>query len=528
MSDLISELVGDERSAVEKSKVQRKRIERAKKDFGFFCQTYLPDYFFTDPAEYQQILYDVADKQSLSKDTANSLKPFINERYHSLLKPTDNLAGAMFIEPREHGKTVRWSFAYVLWSVITGKNQYALLIGASGEAARENLINIKSELEENDLILEDFGDLKGKVWRDNRIELFLGTKKVGDKTEKIEACIQAKGSGASMRGTRFRQYRPDLIVLDDVLKDDAVESHSQRDKISRWLKKVVFNLGKNSFIIWVNTIFHSDDPISRLIEEVEAGTLKRWIAVRLSCLRPDGSPLWPEYWSAEALEEKREQLGFDNFSTEWCNEPLSDEQRIIQKSWIKVHAYRELPPANELRFFCGVDPATGKHDRTAEISGAVHKRTGIIYVLKPWAKVCSETATVRQLVILHKLFGFELIAWEDVVFSGIYGNYVQKLAAEENVYLPIKKLSNTISKDAKCRFLSPLIENGIIRFPEEGAQDMIDELCNFPKWKFDDQMDGLYLLVKVIPSGSGAPVVEKAKSAVRTKAQEIIQKVRRW
>jgi len=57
---------------------------------------------------------------------------------------------------------------------------------------------------------------------------------------------------------------------------------------------------------------------------------------------------------------------------------------------------------------------------------------------------------------------------------------------------------------------------------------MIDELCNFPKWKFDDQMDGLYLLVKVIPSGSGAHVVEKAKSAINTKAQEIIQRVRRW
>jgi predicted phage terminase large subunit-like protein len=331
-----------------------------------------------------------------------------------------------------------------------------------------------------------------------------------------------------MRGTRFRQYRPDLIILDDVLKDDAVDSPSQRDKISRWLKRVVFNLGKSAFIIWVNTIFHSDDPISRLIEEVEAGTLKRWIAVRLSCLRPDDSPLWPEYWSAEALEEKREQLGFDSFSTEWCNEPLSDEQRIIQKSWIKAHEYHELPPANELRFFCGVDPATGKHDRTAEIPIAAHRKTGIIYVLVPWAKVCSETATVRQLMITHRLYGYELIAWEDVVFSGIYGNYVQKLAAEENVYLPIKKLSNTLSKDAKARFLSPLIENGIIRFPAEGANDMIDELCNFPKWKFDDQMDGLYLGVKVIPSGSGAPVVEQVKSATNTAARKIIDMVRRW
>jgi len=149
-------------------------------------------------------------------------------------------------------------------------------------------------------------------------------------------------------------------------------------------------------------------------------------------------------------------------------------------------------------------------------------------VLPPWAKVCSETATLRQLVILHRLYGFVLIAWEDVVFSGIYGNYVQKMAAEENVYLPIKKLSNTLSKDAKARFLSPLIENGIIRFPEKGAEDMIDELVNFPKWKFDDQMDGLYLLVKVIPTGSGAPVVEQVKISTNTAAQRIISMVRRW
>jgi predicted phage terminase large subunit-like protein len=512
MSNILSELVGDDRSSLE----QKKRVDHARKDFGFFCQYYLPDYFFTDPADYQKILYDVADTRSLSEDTSNRLKPFINERYHCLLKPTEKLAGAMFVEPREHGKTVRWSFAYVLWSIVTGKNRYALLIGASGDAARENLINIKIELEENELLLNDFTDLKGNVWRDDRIEL------------KNDTCIQAKGSGASMRGTRFRQYRPDLIILDDVLKDDAVDSPSQRDKISRWLKRVVFNLGKTAFIIWVNTIFHSDDPISRLIAEVEAGTLKRWIAVRLSCLRPDGSPLWPEYWSAEALEEKREQLGFDSFSTEWMNEPLSDEQRIIQRSWIKNHEYRELPPANELRYFNGVDPATGKHDRTAEIPIAVHRKTGIIYVLLPWAKVCSETATVRQLIITHRLYGYELIAWEDVVFSGIYGNYVQKMAAEENVYLPIKKLSNTLSKDAKARFLSPLIENGVIRFPAEVAEDMINELVNFPKWKFDDQMDGLYYAVKVIPSGGGTPVVEQVKITTNTAARKIIDMVRRW
>ena len=156
MSELLSELIGNDRASLKK----QERVKRAQIDFGFFCKYYLSDYFFTDPAEYQRILYDVADTRALSKETFKCLKPFINKKYHSLLKPTEHLAGAMFAEPREHGKTVRWSFAYVLWKVLAGKSNYALLIGASGTAASENLVNIRIEIEENELLLEDFGDLK--------------------------------------------------------------------------------------------------------------------------------------------------------------------------------------------------------------------------------------------------------------------------------------------------------------------------------------------------------------------------------
>ena len=108
---VIAELVGTTEAA-SKEKAKRTRVDRAKRDFGFFCKTYLGDYFFTDPAEYQRVLYDVADTQSLSPQVAEKLKTFVAAKYYPYLKPTPRLAGAMFIEPREHGKTVRWSFAY--------------------------------------------------------------------------------------------------------------------------------------------------------------------------------------------------------------------------------------------------------------------------------------------------------------------------------------------------------------------------------------------------------------------------------
>lgn len=513
MNELIKELAGTDRKTLEKEK----RKNRARTDFGYFCRYYLSDYFYEDPAEYQKILYEVANTRSLTKDMADSLHPFVREKYVNLLKPTQKLSGAMFIEPREHGKTVRWSFAYVLWCVLTGRARYVLLIGASGDSAKENLGNIKTEIEENERILEDFGSLQGDSWTNVRLEFANGT------------CIQAKGSGASMRGTRFRQYRPDLIVIDDVLKDDAINSPTQRNKIHRWLKRVVFNLGKTAFIIWVNTIFHNDDPISRLCRELEAGDLVNWIAVRLGCIRPDGTPLWPEYWDLQSLEDKKKTIGVSAFSTEYMNEPLADEERIIHIEWIDEFRYTELPPRNRLQFFLGVDPATGAHDGTAEVPIARDKESGIIYVLPSFSDACSETKTLEQMEMLYKAYHFAAIGWENVVFSGIYGKYIQKLGIEKGLYFPITLIGvGSLPKEVRIRSYSMLVQNGFIRFPQKGCENIITQLTEFPMGAFDDLCDGLYLAIKAAEqSGSGNVVISSIKREVRTAASRIISQVRR-
>lgn len=514
MTRVVDSLVGKSED-VKLERERTRRVERATNDFGYFCKTYLTDYFYTDPAEYQKMLYEVADTRSLSRDLVDRIKSFVREKYWPLLRPTEHLAGALFIEPREHGKTVRWSFAYPLWQVLTGKSRYVLLIGASQTAAQENLINIRTELEENEQILADFGDLRGDRWSDARIELSNGS------------CIQAKGSGASMRGTRFRQYRPDLIILDDILKDDAVESPTTRAKIHRWLKRVVFNLGKTAFIVWVNTIFHSDDPASRLLCEMEEGTLKRWAAVRLSVYKPDGTPLWPENWSAELLEEKRQTLGSDVFSTEYENEPLSDEDRIIKPEWIQAHIYvpAELPAG--LRYFAGVDPAAGKHDHTAIVSVGVD-RAGIIWEVDAWAATCSEDETVTQLITKHKRFKYALIAWEEVSFTNIYARYVMRMAAAENVYLPIKTVkAGTESKVLRVRSISPLIENGLIRLRDRGNRELFEELTSFPKGRFDDLPDALAYAVHIITRSAELPQVVPIRRIAPTITQQTLRGYRR-
>jgi len=478
------------------------RLDRAERDFGFFCKYYLPHYFTSEAAEYQEILTEIESTGGISERIYERLQSFVKEKYWKYFRPIKKISGMVDVEPREHGKTVRGSFAKPLWRLLFKKNRNILLIGSTAETASENIVNIKSELEDNERLIEDFGDMKGRgKWTDTRLELENGT------------CVQSKGAGAAMRGIRFRQYRPDLVILDDIMKDDAAESANWRDKIYRWAKRVVFFLGKDAFILFVNTIFHSDDIVCRLLGEIEAGKLDDWVGFRFSCWKPDGTPLWPENWPKEALETKKRKVGSNTFSTEMENEPLSDEERIIRIQWIHAHWYEpfERPQISDLRRYAGIDPSTGAHDLMGIVSVGVDKQ-GIIWELDSWGERCSETQLVATLILKHLLFRYELIAWEDVAFQKIYKNYVMKLSAEKGVYLPIQGVKpGGASKESRIRKLSPLIENGIIRIRKSGSEELVDQLWNFPKHTYDDIPDALEMAVSISESPSIGPMAFPAR-----------------
>jgi len=44
---------------------KEKRIEKAKKDFWFFCSYYLSHYFSSEPAEYHKILVEIINTEKI-------------------------------------------------------------------------------------------------------------------------------------------------------------------------------------------------------------------------------------------------------------------------------------------------------------------------------------------------------------------------------------------------------------------------------------------------------------------------------
>ena len=434
-------------------KIINERIIKAENDFVFFAKEYLPHIFTKPFVDYQiEIINYLLD---------------------------ENIKRVVIAAPRQHGKTSLVYVGYTLWSALFGKNKYIIVISSSEEQAKEQLSNIKLEIESNQKINEDFGDLKTEIWSNNRIQLKNGVY------------IVSKGVGSAIRGLMRRGLRPELIILDDIEKEIHSESITMRKKLKNWFYRAVMNLGKDSKIFVIGTILHYDSLLNELISR---GSELGWFVKKYKAIRDDGKPLNPYLWSIEELEKRKQEIGSIAFSTEFMNEPLSEEDRLFREEWIVYYERNEIIN-KKLDIYMGIDPALGKGDYSAIV--VVGKDNyGIFYVLESYGKKITIDKFMEDIIQMYIKFKPIAIAFETISFQKVFKDYLFEKARERNIILPIKEVKHNSSKETRIAKLSPLIENGFLRFRKDDRM-LIEQLLTFPKGSNDDLPDALEMAVSI-------------------------------
>ena len=246
-----------------------------------------------------------------------------------------------------------------------GMSRTILYIGSSEDAAIRSVRWIKRAVEHNRKWAGTFGVEPGAKWAENEIEI---------RHQLLSYPIWMLGVGitsTNIRGINFDDYRPDLIVGDDILQDENSATLDQRDKISNLLLSAVKNSlisrieEPNAKMVLLNTPQHREDFSQQAKKDPEFTTVEIpcWTRETLNEPVTKQESVWPElYPTADLRAEKlsatqRNKLSV--FTREKEVRLTTVESAAFRPEWLKVTNSKPTAP------FCvlGIDPLPPPSDK---------------------------------------------------------------------------------------------------------------------------------------------------------------------
>ena len=204
---------------------------------------------------------------------------------------------------------------------------YEISLGLSTDRqVEERFDKLIQQFVENELILQDFGELKPprgqKIWNHHQLSLKNG------------AIIK----GLSVMGKK-RGGRPRLFILDDPENDPDSDSQAAAQVVIEKFEMIMFRqiipmLESGSSIFWIGTLINRRSFLyhATTSDDSRFSFWNRKVLKAITYDKPkegDVSVLWPEKWPKEVLEARKEEIGPSAFASEYCNEPISPQDRIL-------------------------------------------------------------------------------------------------------------------------------------------------------------------------------------------------------
>ena len=425
----------------------------------------------------------------------------------------DSIKHLAIIAPRESAKTTMLQ-RFILWRIVKKKSHFIVIIAESFDRACDFLRDIKFELENNELLKYDYGNLVGSEWTKERI------------LTSTDIMVSAF-SKTSVRGAKYKNYRPDLIVIDD-LENEAVVFSSALQSLKQWFQKTVLHLGdyhsryimcgtilsKKAILYeltqdptwhvlfykaimkyaerddlwnqWVKIVTNKDDP-NRLIngrlffeqnmEEMLRGAEVFW----------KENPLYDYY---DLMIQRYVSPGIMAFESEKQNNPIVTTDSLVSEELIQY--YDTLP--DNLGLFLGVDPSLGITDSTALVVvgkdnyGAPYIIDAITY------KITDPMELAKTIIEIDKRFDFSAIGIESVGFQRWLNPIIKNmdtLTGSKLVEVQVASASSIRSqKSYRFKSMRHFILNA--RF-NKSLRMLIDQIITFPNTEHDDLLDALYI-----------------------------------
>lgn len=419
--------------------------------------------------------------------------------------------------PRGHAKSTAITHTYVLANVCLRLKRHILIISDTEGQSAGFIGNIARELRENEDLKNTFG--LRKILKDNETELILLWN------DGAQTRIAGHGSGQKIRGTNWRNIRPDLIVCDDLENDELVMNEERREKFSNWFYKTLIPIGgKRADIRVVGTILHEDSLLNRLMPQPVYDDLCVDTGLRVTTTKetaflgvlyrahPDfddfSELLWGDQHTEEDLRMVRQAYidegKPDGYAQEYLNNPIDKETAYFKAEDLlpilpeeKAHGHKSPET-----YYIGVDLAISEKARRAYSVFAVvgQDNEGKLRVREIIRKRIDSLDIIETFFMLHEKYKMKSAMREEPIFlveseniAKALGPVLERDMEARGHFLIIEEMPPIRDKELRARSIQARIRAHMVEFDHEATwwSTLKHEMITFPKGTYDDQVDAL-------------------------------------
>jgi predicted phage terminase large subunit-like protein len=449
-------------------------------------------------------------------DTPVTTPMFHRQLWELMCSVHDRVAVAA---PRRHAKSTAVTHAYVLANVLFKCRDHVLIVSDTEGQAINFLQGIKSELQDNDVLVHTF-NINTKFRKDRENEIVVAFN------DGEEFRIIAKGSEQKLRGTIWRQKRPNLIVGDDLENDEIVMNDERRDKFKRWFYNALLPCGsKDCKIRVVGTILHLGALLESFMPKLGAkstvidglmqySTLEdpEWFSVRYKAHNEDFSQiLWPE--QINEFELRKIQKGYieqgipEGYAQEYLNYPID-----LENAYFKRHDFKPIGEECPEIFYMSADFAISQKDHAAYtvfiVASITHDNRMRVKHVRRFRGDSLEI--IDTLFNLYTSYNPELVFIEQENIARALGPVINKAMEERNLFPRIEPMTASQDKVKRARALQARMRAGLVEFNMDADwyPTLEHEMTTFPRGEFMDQVDALAWMALGIEKFYQTPTVE--------------------
>lgn len=380
--------------------------------------------------------------------------------------------------PRGHAKTTLVKLAVVYYFLFS-HIRFIVYCSNTTTVAKDECRDIINFIESDNFIAV-FGMVE---WEKRNESDGIYIFKIGTK----RCILRALGAGQQVRGLNIDNMRPELLICDDAEDDENTETEAQRTKFKRWVYGPLFKAcARKAKKIWIGNLVSNHCLINQLCAS------DYWHSIKYGAILADGTPLWPDMWSIEALQEDyaiyQEAGMVAKWFAEMMNIPMPDGMGLIKSEEILYKP--ALTPGDFKYGFVTLDPALSKKTSADSSALVVHGMMEDWWQVAEHKRMRADPVTVLNAAIdLCIKWKLRIIGIESVAFQAVLLSLFKFIQVERGCYgIECVELYASGRKVERITGWAGYMKTGNYCLTE-GEFEVTQELLNFDPAKKDNVDD---------------------------------------